>query len=212
MFTDLRCESNTDHSPFALSCYSGPDVVQMWLFVLENSPLPIEDGEYCLSNDGKICKHRRKRDIAVTFCGAAIIYKVSSAIAKRRKYEAVFQLNLPHLLYDLFTTFLLKTFTRSNSSLQEFCNTDGRDKANMTGVSRSEQRLKDKAILNSSKKKKQRETERLPLQTGKTKQQKVNKENKKGSKYSPVLKQHSSPKPKYVKGGAMELIRRTQTC
>lgn len=39
----------------------------------------------------------------------------------------------------------------------------------MTGVSRSEQRLKEKAILNSSKKKKkktEREMERLPLQTG----------------------------------------------
>lgn len=48
----------------------------------------MKDREYCLSNDGKICKPQKK---AVTFSGAVIVYKVNSAIAKQGKYEAHFQ-------------------------------------------------------------------------------------------------------------------------
>ncbi len=39
----------------------------------------------------KSANPRRKQDVAVTFSGAVIVYKVSSAIAKRGKYEALFQ-------------------------------------------------------------------------------------------------------------------------
>ncbi len=39
----------------------------------------------------KSANPRRKQDVAVTFSGAVIVYKVSSAIAKHGKYEALFQ-------------------------------------------------------------------------------------------------------------------------